>query len=289
MTRLTLLGTGLMGTAVGQSLLAAGHELHIWNRTKERAASLQDNGAIFHNTPDDAIGHGDVVILLLLNHEIAKTILRTVADRLRGKDVLDLITSTPRQVEDVATRTRLAGGAYLAGAIQSFPDDIGTKDALIYFSGDEATWQRQQHVLRVIAPIANLLSTQAEAAAKVDAALSGAFGTTAMGAWLEALSFLADEGFTLKSTGFRIEQWARQFAAEMALAANEVARDDFATDQATLAVNAAAVASWRQTLVAGGHRADIMTAALRTLERAVDAGHGGDSWAAQARVLRRRD
>ena len=44
MTKIAFLGLGQMGTPMATRLLAAGHELTVWNRTIERAEPLRDNG-----------------------------------------------------------------------------------------------------------------------------------------------------------------------------------------------------------------------------------------------------
>lgn len=42
---IALLGTGLLGAAIGQRLLQRGHWLSVWNRTPERCAPLLAAGA----------------------------------------------------------------------------------------------------------------------------------------------------------------------------------------------------------------------------------------------------
>ena len=37
MTDVTCVGLGLMGSALARALLAAGHEVSVWNRTPEKA------------------------------------------------------------------------------------------------------------------------------------------------------------------------------------------------------------------------------------------------------------
>src|SRR4029079_6710822 len=47
--RVALLGTGLMGAPMGRNLVAAGHEVHAWNRTRSRAEAV--TGATVCETP----------------------------------------------------------------------------------------------------------------------------------------------------------------------------------------------------------------------------------------------
>src|SRR5487761_2276745 len=64
-TRIALLGTGLMGTPMGQRLLAAGFDLTAWNRTPEKAAGLVRQGARLAATASGAVQDADVVISML--------------------------------------------------------------------------------------------------------------------------------------------------------------------------------------------------------------------------------
>ena len=46
MTRIALLGTGLLGEAIGHRLLARGIELRVWNRKPERCLKLMGAGTV---------------------------------------------------------------------------------------------------------------------------------------------------------------------------------------------------------------------------------------------------
>jgi 3-hydroxyisobutyrate dehydrogenase len=67
--RVALLGTGAMGAPMGRNLLAAGHELRAWNRTRERAEPLAADGATVCDTPADAVAGAEVVVTMLADAE----------------------------------------------------------------------------------------------------------------------------------------------------------------------------------------------------------------------------
>ena len=56
-----------MGTAMALRLLAAGHELAVWNRTEGRTEPLAREGAIVAGTPAEAELGADVVITMLFD------------------------------------------------------------------------------------------------------------------------------------------------------------------------------------------------------------------------------
>lgn len=63
--RIGFLGLGNMGTPMALRLLAAGHELSVWNRSEERAKPLIHEGAIAAATPAEAELGADAVISML--------------------------------------------------------------------------------------------------------------------------------------------------------------------------------------------------------------------------------
>jgi len=60
--RVALLGTGIMGAGMARNLVAAGHEVRAWNRTRERAEGL---GAAVAGSPAEAVEGAEVVITML--------------------------------------------------------------------------------------------------------------------------------------------------------------------------------------------------------------------------------
>jgi 3-hydroxyisobutyrate dehydrogenase-like beta-hydroxyacid dehydrogenase len=65
--KIGFLGLGAMGTPMALRLLAAGHELSVWNRTEERTKPLIHEGAIAAATPAEAELGSDAVITMLLD------------------------------------------------------------------------------------------------------------------------------------------------------------------------------------------------------------------------------
>ena len=65
--RIGFLGLGKMGTPMALRLLAAGHELSVWNRSEERTKPLLREGAIAAGTPAEAELGSDAVITMLMD------------------------------------------------------------------------------------------------------------------------------------------------------------------------------------------------------------------------------
>ena len=63
--RVAVLGTGIMGAAIARNLLRAGHDVVVWNRSREKAGSLARAGAEAAETPAEAAARSDVVLTVL--------------------------------------------------------------------------------------------------------------------------------------------------------------------------------------------------------------------------------
>lgn len=60
-----VLGTGIMGSGMSRNLLGAGMEVRAWNRTREKAEPLADDGATVVDSPAEAVEGADFALTLL--------------------------------------------------------------------------------------------------------------------------------------------------------------------------------------------------------------------------------
>ena len=67
MQQIAFLGLGVMGRGMVANLIGAGYEVTVWNRTKEKADALVEQGAALAGTPAEAAGGADAVLYCLAN------------------------------------------------------------------------------------------------------------------------------------------------------------------------------------------------------------------------------
>ena len=60
-----VLGTGIMGAPMARNLAAAGLQVRAWNRTRERAEPLADDGVSVADSPAEAVAGAGVVLTML--------------------------------------------------------------------------------------------------------------------------------------------------------------------------------------------------------------------------------
>lgn len=117
--RIAVLGCGLMGLPMARRLLAAGHEVHAWNRTRAKADVLAADGAYVHDTPRQACIKADYIISMLENGSIVGEVLfgmgqdGAIHGMCQGTLVVDMASIQPREARDHAARLSERGMRHL--------------------------------------------------------------------------------------------------------------------------------------------------------------------------------
>src|SRR5213078_169929 len=73
--RIAFCGLGRMGAPMAGRLADAGHDLTVWNRTKEKAEPLADRGARVAGTPREAAEDAEVAITMLADPEAVRDVV----------------------------------------------------------------------------------------------------------------------------------------------------------------------------------------------------------------------
>ena len=69
-----IVGTGLLGNAVGLNLLKKGHSLTAHNRTRSKTSELQENGAIIVDSPKKVSENSDIVFTIVKNADAVRKV-----------------------------------------------------------------------------------------------------------------------------------------------------------------------------------------------------------------------
>jgi 3-hydroxyisobutyrate dehydrogenase len=71
-TKVAVLGTGIMGAAMARNLLAEGMEVRAWNRSREKAEPLEEDGAEVADSPADAASGADFLLTMLVDADVVE-------------------------------------------------------------------------------------------------------------------------------------------------------------------------------------------------------------------------
>lgn len=224
---IAFIGTGVMGRSMAGHLQKAGHRLHVYNRTKEKAAALLEGGAQWHDSAGGAAAEADVVITMLgFPTDVEQSYLGDggIVERAKaGALLIDMTTSSPvlaRRIAAAATRRDLAAlDAPVSGG------DLGAKEArlVIMVGGEAEAFARAKPLFEIMGKnIALLGAAGAGQYCKMANQIAVAVG---MVAWVEALAYAKKAGLDPNAvhasiSGGAAGSWALTNLAPRALADN---------------------------------------------------------------------
>jgi 3-hydroxyisobutyrate dehydrogenase len=110
-------GTGRMGAAIAQRLIAVGHEVGVWNRDATKTKPLVDDGAKAFASPAALAEGCDTVVVMLLNDAATEAVYRgangLLTAKLADKLVIDMSTIRPDTMASVGNAVTQLGAAFV--------------------------------------------------------------------------------------------------------------------------------------------------------------------------------
>lgn len=169
----SIVGLGLMGSALARATISAGLDVTVWNRSPSKAEAFVDGPARIASTVEEAVGASEVVVLCVRDHDATNEVLRTPSteERLAGKIVVQLSTGTPKQAREAAGWFAGLSAHYLDGSIMGFPQDIGTEGLVILYGGDQDTFDKYGPIAAAFGGTAMRVGDDPGSAAALDNAL----------------------------------------------------------------------------------------------------------------------
>jgi len=150
------IGLGDMGQAIVPRLLAAGHQVTGWNRSKEKGQPLFRLGMLWANSPRELAAGSEVVISIVTDSDAVKNIALGENGIIHGlrKDAayLDMSTIDPEASRTIGAEFHRAGLIMMDAPISGTTLTIGQGNASVMVGGDKAAFERVEPVLLAIGP-----------------------------------------------------------------------------------------------------------------------------------------
>ncbi|HEX4568749.1 MAG TPA: NAD(P)-dependent oxidoreductase [Vicinamibacterales bacterium] len=138
MTRLALLGTGLLGSGMVRRFIRNGNSVVVWNRTESKARALEAHGATVAASPREAVTGLDRVHLVLQDDAVVDAILDEIAPALKpGAIVIDHSTTLPETTAKRGERMRANGIRFLHAPVFMSPLMAENGTGFVLVSGPE--------------------------------------------------------------------------------------------------------------------------------------------------------
>lgn len=117
--RLGQIGVGTLGDPVARHLVAAGHDLTLYNRTRAKAEAI--GGARVADSARDLVDACEIVFLVLATEDQSDAVLERgeggIARDLEGKTIVQIATTSPGYSEALERDVARAGGRYVEAPI----------------------------------------------------------------------------------------------------------------------------------------------------------------------------
>jgi 3-hydroxyisobutyrate dehydrogenase-like beta-hydroxyacid dehydrogenase len=162
--KIGFLGLGDMGQAIVPRLLAAGHAVTGWNRTREKAAPMFKLGMQWADTPREVARESEIVFSIVTDSAAVRALALgengVIAGLRKGAVYLDMSTIDPDGSRAVAAEFAKAGLTMMDAPISGTTLTLSKGDASLMVGGDKAAFERVQPVLLAIGPKVTYIGAQ---------------------------------------------------------------------------------------------------------------------------------
>ena len=155
MTKIGIIGTGMLGEAVGLHLLDSKYEVTVYNRTKDKVENLVKHGAVAVESPKDVAGKSDIVITVVKDASAVSDVAfgndGIIHGRHDGLTVADMSTINPNSAKEISQKFSDSGVSFLEIPVMGGPNVAIDGKLVMMISGNEKTYEKFSDVFDTIA------------------------------------------------------------------------------------------------------------------------------------------
>ena len=284
MSELSLIGLGAMGSALAQTLIKAGRDITVWNRSPEKMEPLVALGAAGTTDLEEAVEASSRLMICVSDYSATSALLNQpeVSPLLDGRIVIQLSTGTPREAADYDKWARAQGAAYLDGAIMVNPASIGREDGQILVAGPEQAFENCLALLECLGGDLRYVGPNIRSAATLDLALLSHIEATIFGT-INGINICESEGISLELYADLLPEGAWGRSKVHLIHENNF---EIGPGGATVDVIADILMQLQDQATDAGINSEIPDLFSSLLQRAKLAGYGEKDTAAVIKVLR---
>ena len=155
MTKIGIVGTGMLGEAVGLHLLDVGYEVNVYNRTKEKMNSLKEKGGNVMDSPRQVGENSDLVITIVKDADAVKEVIFGNTGIISGKHdgmcIADMSTINPNATRDISKQVTTEKIDYMEIPVMGGPNAAIDGKLVIMASGRKEIFEKFKNVFDSIA------------------------------------------------------------------------------------------------------------------------------------------
>jgi 3-hydroxyisobutyrate dehydrogenase-like beta-hydroxyacid dehydrogenase len=163
-----ILGTGKMGGAIARRLSSAGHELTLWNRTRERAEALGVGKVAA--TPAEAVLSAEIVISMLTDADAVRAAYLGEGGAIsaaRNQVFVEMSTAGPDIAKELAPLIERAGAQFVEAPVFGSTGAVEAGTLVVVAAGTEDAIERARPVLQALGEVRPVRDIGSAAALKL--------------------------------------------------------------------------------------------------------------------------
>ena len=153
--KIGIIGTGMLGEAVGLHLLDVGYEVIVFNRTIEKTENLKKNGAKVVESPKHVAENSDLVIIIVKDADAVNDVIFGDSGVMIGKHdgmcVADMSTVNPNSSKKISEKATTVGVDYLEIPVMGGPNVAIDGKLVLMASGEKVIFEKFKKVFDAIA------------------------------------------------------------------------------------------------------------------------------------------
>jgi len=155
MVKIGIIGTGMLGEAVGLHLLDSGYSVSVYNRTKSKTKNLEEKGADVAELPSVVAESSDLIITCVKDADAVKQVLFGQGGVVSGKHddmtVADMSTINPNAAKEISKKLHDEGIKSIEIPVMGGPNVAIEGKLVLMASGDKESFERFSKVFNTIA------------------------------------------------------------------------------------------------------------------------------------------
>jgi len=151
--KLGYIGIGLMGKPMVLRLLAAGHEVAVWNRSKDKLAPVVEKGAKAAASPAEVARAAEIVLMCVTDQKAAEEVLFSPEGVIHGTAslVVDFSSIAPVSARDFAKRLKAKGIGMIDAPVSGGVPGAEKGTLAVMAGGDPADIERARPIVMHLA------------------------------------------------------------------------------------------------------------------------------------------
>ncbi len=153
--KIGIVGTGMLGEAVGLHLLDVGYEIIVYNRSNKKTENLKNKGATVVESPKEVAKNTDLVIIVVKDADAVNDVIfgdyGILAGNHEGMCIADMSTVNPNSTKEISEKVVAAGTDYLEIPVMGGPNVAIDGKLVLMASGEKEIFEKFNQVFDSIA------------------------------------------------------------------------------------------------------------------------------------------